>query len=782
MKKFTKIGLVLALLSSSFSPIVTQAIEQSTHTYESANLTQNLEDESSIADQEANQEPAESVESQETTDLPTEATTETEVPTEETTVESSTETTESSTQPGATTNNDLQKTHETTEGIEKNSAQLGDEGTPIKADSYVTVTEKNFELWKDFGWTPVEKKEQYFQKTFHVKEYFVHKNGKKYFALYNNKDIFIGYIEESHVTLGKNLGGAPVKEEKYVTVTNGSHVVWSSLLYDARKGQSSSLLNKTYLAKESYTHFDGYKYYSLYDKKGNWYGYLNTVAVTEGKGIYGAPIKTNEYVTVTNGSHVVWSSLLYDARKGRSSSLLNKTYLAKEFYTHFDGIKYYSLYDKKGNWYGYLNSVAVTKGTGAYGALIKTNEYVTVTNGSHVVWNQLYGSKKGNSKALLNKTYLAKGYYTHYDGIKYYSLFDKKGKWYGYLNSVAVTKGTGAYGALIKTNEYVTVTNGSHVVWSQLYGTKKGKSSALQNKTYLAKGYYTHYDGIKYYSLFDKKGKWYGYLNSVAVKKGNGQAGALIPTSKYVTVTNPNHVVWNSFYSSKKGMSKALLNKNYQVKGYYAHYDGYTYYSLYDQSGRWAGYLNKAAVRDKKTAASYMGTSRAKIVNELSQHQNDRFYLGTPYKGLGASGYSNAERFMVPRGAPNKYGVGMNCTGFVAYVVKKSGANMKSITNVANAYGGIANAYNWRDALTKNTMHYSFNSVSDLLKSGKAKKGDIIYFEADFRKPNPDCHIAFFWGNTPSENKTWHQVGRGNIISNIFSGTPYSKVYLIPLD
>ena len=70
---------------------------------------------------------------------------------------------------------------------------------------------------------------------------------------------------------------------------------------------------------------------------------------------------------------------------------------------------------------------------------------------------------------------------------------------------------------------------------------------------------------------------------------------------------------------------------------------------------------------------------------------------------------------------------------------------MNKITNVANAWGSIANAYNWRDALVRNTEYYAFDSVSQLLNSGKAEKGDVIYFEPDYTKPGYDCHIGFSW-------------------------------------
>lgn len=165
---------------------------------------------------------------------------------------------------------------------------------------------------------------------------------------------------------------------------------------------------------------------------------------------------------------------------------------------------------------------------------------------------------------------------------------------------------------------------------------------------------------------------------------------------------------------------------------------------------------------------NFLGINRQYIVNELSKHQNDKYYLGTPYKGLAVN---NAGQYMKP-------GSSMNCTGFVAKAIQNAGGNISKITNLSNNWGGAANAYNWRNALNSSVTSYQYKSVADMLKSGKAKKGDIIYFEPNYSVANYDCHIGFFWGNKSNENKMWHSVPAVNKISSIYAPAGYSKVII----
>ena len=174
---------------------------------------------------------------------------------------------------------------------------------------------------------------------------------------------------------------------------------------------------------------------------------------------------------------------------------------------------------------------------------------------------------------------------------------------------------------------------------------------------------------------------------------------------------------------------------------------------------------------------TFFGISTKAITAELTAHQSDGFYLGTPYRGL----YLNPDEAycLSPNGAPTSYGPGMNCTGFVAMVIRRAGGDISRITNNSTGFGGAANAYNWRDVLSATTYADSYNTVSEMLASGTMRKGDIIYFEPDTSVTNYDCHIGFFWGNTPSENKFWHSYyPDGNIISDIKTKSPAEKIYV----
>lgn len=166
-----------------------------------------------------------------------------------------------------------------------------------------------------------------------------------------------------------------------------------------------------------------------------------------------------------------------------------------------------------------------------------------------------------------------------------------------------------------------------------------------------------------------------------------------------------------------------------------------------------------------------LGVNQETIINELNKHANDNYYLGTPYHGITMN---NASLYMKP-------GESMNCTGFVAKVIQSAGGVLNKITDIANRFGGVANAYNWADALSRLVTSYTFNSVSDLLNSGKAKKGDIIYFVPDYSVANYDCHIGFFWGNASNENTFWHSAPPANKISNLYAPSGYSKVIIFSM-
>lgn len=177
-------------------------------------------------------------------------------------------------------------------------------------------------------------------------------------------------------------------------------------------------------------------------------------------------------------------------------------------------------------------------------------------------------------------------------------------------------------------------------------------------------------------------------------------------------------------------------------------------------------------------SSTVLGVSRISLVTWLMSHQYDSYYLGTRY----SSGFSY-DTCLYPNGSPRWDGfTGMNCTGFVAHAYSAVGGNVSAI-GLNNSHspwaggpggGGYINAWRWYGyACDSGCKMYEFRTVQDMLNSGYAQKGDIIFFKTD---GSIDCHIGFFWGDTPYENKMWHQILPGNLIGPCFNNANKGEV------
>lgn len=190
----------------------------------------------------------------------------------------------------------------------------------------------------------------------------------------------------------------------------------------------------------------------------------------------------------------------------------------------------------------------------------------------------------------------------------------------------------------------------------------------------------------------------------------------------------------------------------------------------FDQQGRWVS-----------DTGSVLNVSRDRLVNWLWSHESDGYYVGTPY----SSGFS-IDTCTYPNGAPRWDGfTGMNCTGMVVHGYSMAGGvgDLGAI-GATNSYspwqggpggGSYINAWRWYGyAVEHGAEIYIFDTVADMLASGKAEKGDILFFKTT---GSIDCHIGFFWGDTPYENKMWHQIYPRNLISTCFNNANKGELY-----
>ena len=173
------------------------------------------------------------------------------------------------------------------------------------------------------------------------------------------------------------------------------------------------------------------------------------------------------------------------------------------------------------------------------------------------------------------------------------------------------------------------------------------------------------------------------------------------------------------------------------------------------------------------------------VESVLSQHENDEYYLTTPYGNKGPHGEGGAIDTWDCWKPKGEYGSGayMNCTGFVVAVLRACGANTSIIGNYTakDGYnrGNETNALKWEEyCRDNNAVSYTFSSKEQMLASGILEKGDIIYMEpADWNHSNSDCHIGFFWGSNSSEDLFWHSSSHADgIVKGYFPNSAGGNV------
>ncbi len=200
----------------------------------------------------------------------------------------------------------------------------------------------------------------------------------------------------------------------------------------------------------------------------------------------------------------------------------------------------------------------------------------------------------------------------------------------------------------------------------------------------------------------------------------------------------------------------------------------------------------KSEVEGGTNYMTSVGVTRESIVRELEAHEDDNYYLGTPYAGGDAQSPNGDASY-------NSGTVGMNCAGFISYVLRKAGLDAETTMEImhrtpVNQYGSglpydwLAGASNYKNLVENgNLTAYAFRTKQELLSSGLAEKGDIIlmWWSNSPGADGADNHIGFFWGKASDDDVMWHsgtEPSSGNQISEITPKTPGSFYILIKIE
>lgn len=306
----------------------------------------------------------------------------------------------------------------------------------------------------------------------------------------------------------------------------------------------------------------------------------------------------NKYATITAKDYVFWNDLSFKKQNATSTSYFQQTLYVDKEYTYADGLKYVSVKNNKNQQIGIIDARSLTYATSQGGVYISQPLYVTVRSKNYTIWQNFNFSKtRGMTGQYYDQTVQVRGKYHHFNGSIYYSLYTNEGKWIGYVNATGVRQGSGQQGIHYKYGKFVTV-KGNYNLWRSFSWSSNTKGSMYKGQTLEARGYYNHFNGSRYLSLYDNKGKWLGYVNEKGVNTGASRGG-IAQTAKFnKKIVKRNYTIWQNFgFSKKKADSNQYLNQTLYVKVQYRHFNGSTYYSLYNSKNQWLGYINANATK-----------------------------------------------------------------------------------------------------------------------------------------------------------------------------------------
>jgi len=479
----------------------------------------------------------------------------------------------------------------TSSGENGNSPQ----GPYHKYGKYVTITKDNYSIWQNFNWKKKNNSADYYGQTLEARGYYDHSNGSRYLSLYDSSGTWVGYINESGTAINNKPQGDYQSYGEYVTISKDNYSIWQNFNWK-KKHDSADYYGQTLEARGYYDHFNGSRFLSLYDSSGNWVGYMNENGTTINNKPQGDYQSYGEYVTISKDNYSIWQNFNWK-KKHDSADYYGQTLEARGYYDHFNGSRFLSLYDSSGNWVGYMNENGTTINNKPQGDYQSYGEYVTISKDNYSIWQNFNWKKKHDSADYYGQTLEARGYYDHFNGSRFLSLYDNTGTWVGYINESGTNlSDTGKGGNYQSYNKFVTVSVDNYDIWQDFnFSRSRNHSSNYYGQTLEARGYYNHFNGSRYLSLYDNGGTWVGYMNENGTKIGNGEQGSYQGYGEKVLINKDNYSIWQNFNWKKKHDSADYYRQTLEARGYYNHFNGSRFLSLYNDDGSWIGYINENA-------------------------------------------------------------------------------------------------------------------------------------------------------------------------------------------
>lgn len=290
---------------------------------------------------------------------------------------------------------------------------------------------------------------------------------------------------------------------KYIYINDKNVKVWKDLNFNELYKNDKDILVRVYKAENLYTDSIGGKYLLIKDKNYQFIGFININDITE---INATATNLSVQLKKENIKH--FRNLFEDVKTDTKLSF-NSYYKVKYTYRLPNNQIIYSLYDKNDKWQGYVLNKDVNE--------IKFEPYderVEIIKNNYTVWGDFFGKKNLDTKSIYHKVFNAKGIYKDKNNNRtYLKIYDSKDNYLGILNINATEKVVPQ-----SFNKDVKIISTKYNFYNFLFDTVRNQSQNYINKKLHSKCLYKLSSGRVYYSLYDNKDKWIGYIEKEAVK------------------------------------------------------------------------------------------------------------------------------------------------------------------------------------------------------------------------------------------------------------------------
>ncbi|MEB8141400.1 trypsin-like serine peptidase [Mammaliicoccus sciuri] len=290
---------------------------------------------------------------------------------------------------------------------------------------------------------------------------------------------------------------------KYIYINHKNVKVWKDLNFNELYKNDKDILDRVYKAENLYTDSLGGKYLLIKDKNYQFIGFININDITEINAT-----ATNLSVQLKKDNIKHFRNLFEDVKTDTKLSF-NSYYKVKYTYRLPNNRIIYSLYDKNDKWQGYVLNKDVNE--------IKFepfDERVEIIKNNYTVWGDFFGKKNLDTKSIYHKVFNAKGIYKDKNNNRtYLKIYDSKDNYLGILNINATEKVVPQ-----SFNKDVKIISTKYNFYNFLFDTIRNKSQNYINKKLHSKCLYKLSNGKIYYTLYDNKDKWIGYIEKEAVK------------------------------------------------------------------------------------------------------------------------------------------------------------------------------------------------------------------------------------------------------------------------